>query len=228
MVIYPFNAPIIMTDSIFVLYGGEVGTTTVPARASSFWLAEMQASAYIGTLLLPQVITGTYGYMGTHRIATDYGYVHQVLSVNIQSKQAGIDCTLRDNDGCVFIWNDTFGYLDFRQATSFCGCGGGTNPYLINIAYQAGLPTGTANQPGILEALTILAQIDLNEKFPGNAGMNEGVGDIGIQEFRSLDYAEKRGAHSLVKTALGESAKSMRAKRLIDMSIKKARRVLFA
>lgn len=82
--------------------------------------------------------------------------------------------------------------------------------------------------PGILEALTILAQVDLNEKSPGTVGQNEGAGDIAIQQYRSLDYTEVRGAHSLIRTALGESPKAMRAKRLIDITIKKARRVLLA
>ena len=228
MVLYPHQNAIILNDSVFVQNGGLTGTFSSAQLQSSYWLAEMQISSYIGTLLLPTVVTGTFGYAGINRLATDYGYVHQILSVNIQSQQNGVDCTLRDTSGCAFIFNDTFGYIDFRQATSFCGCGGHVYPYLIHVAYQAGLPSGTANQPGVLEALTIVAQIDLNERFPGTVGVNEGVGDVAIQEFRSIDYSEKRGDHSLIRTALGESPKAMRAKRILDLSIRKARRVLFA
>jgi predicted proteasome-type protease len=76
--------------------------------------------------------------------------------------------------------------------------------------------------------LTIVAQIALDDMFPGMVGQNESVGAVGIQEFRSLDYFEKRAEHALVKTALGDDARSQRAKKLIDATIRKARRVLFA
>ena len=231
MQIYPLNSSVILNDTNYSQFGGlGTGSFSQQQLQSSYWLAEMQVSSYIGTLLLPVIVTGTFGYEGRERLATDYGYVHQILSVNVISKANGVNCDVRNNDGCAFIFNDTFGYIDFRRISSYCSCGYPFwNPaYQVQVAYQAGLPTGTANQPGILEALTIIAQIDLNEKLPGVVGVNEGVGDIAIQNFRSLDYAETRGAHSLVKTALGESPKSMRAKRLIDMSIRRARRVLFA
>lgn len=237
MVIYPFSAPIILTDSLYSQYGGlGTGSFTQAQLQSSYWLAEMQVTAYIGTPLLPVIVTGTYAYMGHQRIPTDYGYVHRLLNVNVLSKKDWRTCDLQSNDGCGYIYDDTYGYIDFKQISTILGLSyhgypfspyvAYETPYQIQISYEAGLPTGTANQPGILEALTILAQIDLNEKSPGVVGQNEGAGDVAIQQFRSLDYTEVRGAHSLVKTALGESPKAMRAKRLIDMSIRKARRAL--
>lgn len=238
MVIYPFNGPIILNDEVYSQYGGlGTGSFTSQQLRASYWLAEMQVSNYIGTLLLPHNVTGTHTYMGHQRISTDYGYVHQLYNVSVLSKKGCSSCDLQTNDGCGYIYEDTFGYIDFRQVASACSVPywqypitpyfmSYNYPYQIQISYQAGLPTGTANMPGILEALTILAQIDLNEKLPGVVGQNEGSGDIAIQEFRSLDYTEQRGAHSLVKTALGESPKAMRAKRMIDATVKRARRVL--
>lgn len=236
MQLFPYTSPIILTDSIFLEYGGKTGTFTPAQRQSSYLIAEMQASNYLGTFLLPINVTGTYPFMGKGRVATDYGYVQQLYNVSILSKEGLCgSCSLESTSSCGYIYEDTFGYVDVRRAMSWCGIAwDGTPliypnlPYQFQISYQAGLPTGTANQPPVLEALTILAQIDLNEKDPGNSGMNEGTGDIAIQEFRSLDYFEKRGAHSLVKTALGESAKAMRAKRLLDVVIKRARKVLLA
>ena len=240
MVIYPLQIPIILNDTIFVNNGGALGSFTTAQRNASYQLAEMQVTAYIGTLLLPVIVTGTYPFQNKARLATDYGYVQRLLSVNILTRENASDCSLTSNDGCGYIYDDTYGYVDFRRLSSVCGCGWGwwgspypayvvyNVPYQIQIAYEAGLPTGTANQPGILEALTILAKIDLNEKSPGLVGVNEGVGDVGIQKFKSLEYFEERGKHSLVKTALGESAQAMRAKRLLDMSIKRARKVLLA
>lgn len=237
MVIYPFGAPIILTDALYSQYGGlGTGSFTQAQLQSSYWLAEMQATAYIGAPLLPVIVTGTYAYTGKRRIPTDYGYVHRLLSVNVLSKKDWLTCDLQSNDGCGYIYDDTFGYIDFKQISAVVGLSyygypfspyvAYETPYQIQISYEAGLPTGVANQPGILEALTILAQIDLNEKSPGTVGQNEGAGDIAIQQFRSLDYSEVRAEHSLIRTALGESPRAMRAKRLIDISIKKARRVL--
>ncbi len=238
MILYPYNYPLILNDQIFTECGGKTGTFSQTQRNSSYLIAEMQVSNYIGTLLLPTIVTGTYPFMGKHRIPTDYGYVSQLLNVNVKSKgYLSNSCSLVDNAACGYIYEDTFGYVDFKQLALICGwayyggIGGGAIvvpnvPYQIEIAYQAGLPTGTANQPPFLEALTILAQIDLNEKDPGNAGINETTGDVGVQDFKSLDYRELRAEHALVKTALGDSAKSQRAKKLLDMSIKKARRTL--
>ena len=236
MQVFPYINPIILTDSIFLEYGGKTGTFTPAQLQSSYLVAEMQATAYIGTFLLPINVTGTYPFMGKRRIATDYGYVHQLYSVEVLSREGLCGCCdLRADSACGNIYEDTFGYIDVRQTMSFCGIGwdgyplvAPSLPYQFRISYQAGLPTGTANLPTVLEALTILAQIDLNDKDPGNSGMNEGTGDIAIQEFKSLDYFEKRGAHSLVKTALGESAEAMRAKRLLDVTIKRARKALLA
>lgn len=244
---YPFNGPIILNDTDFIAYGGLTGTFSHNQLQSSYWLAEMQVSNYIGTLLLPQIVSGTFSFQGVQRIITDYGYVHEILDVSILSQDSfSTSCDLKRNSGCAFIYDDTFGYVDVREVMSACNIGYAgywsipypvfpptyppmynfSNPYQIALTYIAGLPTGTANQPGIMEALTIIAQIDLNEKSPGLVDVNEGVGDVAIQSFRSIDYSENRGAHSLVKTALGESAQAMRAKRLIDMSIKKARKSL--
>lgn len=240
MQIYPFSGPVILNNQNFIDYGGQTGTFSHQSLQSSYWLAEMQVTAYIGTPLLPVIITGTFPFQNSARLATDYGYVHRLLSVNILTKGQCNTCSLESNDGCGYIYSDTYGYVDFRRLASVCSCGwnwwGNTypayivaeRPYQIQIAYEAGLPSGTANQPTILEALTILAQIDLNEKNPGLVGVNEGVGDISIQKFKSLDYFEHRGDHSLIQTALGGSARAMRAKKLIDATIKKARKTLLA
>lgn len=240
MVIYPFQSPIILNDTVFTEYGGKTGTFTQAQRQSSYLISEMRVSSYIGTLLLPTNVTGTYPYMHKQRIPTDYGYVHQLYNVNILTKTLlAATCDLQSNEGCGYIYNDTYGYVDFKQVSLICGLSlwgtwGGSAivvpnvPYQIQITYQAGLPTGTASSPPFLEALTILAQEDLNEKDPGNSGFNETQGALAVEHFKSLDYQEQRGKHSLVKTALGQSAKAMYAKSLLDMAITRARKVLLA
>ena len=240
MKLYPFQSAIILNNTLFSQYGGQ-GTGTFPSAVlqSSYLLAEMQVSTYIGTFLLPTTVTGTYPFMHQTRIATDWGYVQQLLNVSVLTRQNCSDCSLTSNAGCGYVYGDTYGYVDFRQLTSVCGWAWWWSspyspyvldyqPYEVQLAYVAGLPTGIATQPGILEALTILAQEDLNEKFPGQVGVNEGVGAVGIQNYASIDYRESRADHALIKTALGDDARSQRAKKLIDMSVKKARRALFA
>lgn len=240
MQLYPFQTPIILTDALFSLNGGQgTGTFNSYQLQSAYMIAEMQVTNYIGAPLLPVNLTGTYPFMHQMRISTDYGYVSQLLNVNILTKTASNSCSLQNNDGCGYIYSDTFGYIDFRRVSFLCGWAWwgslyspyiiDQSPYQIELTYTAGLPTGTANQPGILRALTILAQIELNDAFPGMVGQNESVGAVGVQEFKSMmDYWEKRADHALVKTALGDDAMSQRAKKLIDMSVKKARKVLFA
>lgn len=242
MVIYPHQRPIILNNQDFIDNGGQTGSFSNTMLQNSYWLAEMQVSTYIGTLLLPTIVTGTYPFMHKARLVTDYGYVHQLLSVNILTREQANTCDLTAHAGCGYIYEDTFGYIDFKRLSSVCSaCNwnwwmgspypayiSSDVPYQIQIAYQAGLPTGTANQPGILEALTILAQIDLNEKVPGMVGMNESAGDMPLTRFRGIEYAEGRKLSSFIKTNLGESSKAMRAKKLIDMSIRRARRFLNA
>lgn len=236
---YPLNVPIILNDAVFSQFGGQ-GTGTF-ARAildNAYLMSEMQVTNYIGAPLLPITMTGTYPFMHQTRLVTDYGYVQQLLSVSILTNQGCQSCGQTSTEGCGYVYQDTFGYIDFRQLQSVCGWSwwgypyspyiAQQAPYQIQLAYVAGLPTGTATQPGILRALTILAQSNLNDMFPGVVGNNESVGMVGIQEFKSLDYSEIRADNALIKTALGDDAQSQRAKKLIDMSVRKARRILLA
>lgn len=242
MKIYPYYSPIIMTDALFSLYGGlGTGTFNQAQLQSSYLLAEMQVSEYLGTFLLPTMVTGTYPFMHQTRIATDWGYVNQLLNVSILTRQNCNDCSLTANEGCGYIYQDTYGYIDFRRLSTICGWSWwgypyapyvlSYEPYQIQLTYNAGLPTGTANQPGVLRALAIVAQINLDDTFPGVVGVNEGVGAIGIQDFKAggiSGYSETRAKDALVKTALGDDAKSQRAKKLLDATVRRARKALFA
>lgn len=222
MNIYPHSSPIILTDTMFTQYGGQIGDTTKDQRQNAYVIAEQRATSYIGSFLLPTTITGTHPYNLSQFIATDYGYVHQVYSASVLSLNNLQTCTLQSDSGCVFIFNDTYGYLDFSCINTICGCNSWKWPYQFQIAYQAGLPTGTANQPAMEHALSIVAELALNEmKYPR---MNEAVGDRGIEEFRSLDYSEKR--KKLKRTALGQSARANYAAELIKSTVSLARRAI--
>lgn len=229
--IYPFSSPLILNNVIFSQYGGKgTGSFTQAQLDAAYQIAEQETVEYIGTFLLPTIITGTYASVPTHvqRIATDYGYVNRILKVVVKSQKVtdSSGCELVDNKGCAFIYQDTFGYLDVHQLQSQCGCSSSAAPYLYEIAYEAGLPTGTANLPSMLAAMTIIAQGILNELYPGIVGMNESTGDAGIQEYESFGYHERRSAHVLRRTAFGNSALANKAAQLIDSCVKKARKSL--
>ena len=218
MITYPYTDPIILTDSILIVYGGQIGDSTVAQRKNAYLIAEQRATKYIGTFLLPTIVTGTYPYNSSHFIVTDYGYVSSILSAKVFSTQGSSTCTLASDSGCAYIFEDTFGYLNYSCVQSVCNCAQWQSPYQFQVAYQAGLPTGTANQPGILHALTIVAELALNEiVFPRQ---NETAGDRGITEWKSLDYSEKR--KGLKRTALGQSARANLAADLIDMTVRRA------
>lgn len=218
---YPFSSPIILNDSIFTMYGGVTGSFSSQQRNAAYLIAEQQASTFLNTLLLPTIVTGTWGY--APRIVTDYGYVSQVYAVNIQSKDHyNQHCQIQSDAGCVFVWDDTFGYLDVGCILNYCNCRNWLTPYQIQVAYQAGLPTGVATQPAALLALTMAATINLNEMiFPSQ---NESTGDIGVESYSSLDYSEKRKA--LKNTAFGNSAKANKIASLLEVTIKPARPAL--
>jgi len=218
MQIYPYSTPIILTEGIFTSYGGQSGTATATQLQNMFLLAEQRVTKYIGTFLLPTIVTGTFSYNNSHFVVTDYGYVSNILSAKVFSVQGSSTCTLASDSGCAYIFEDTFGYLNYSCVQSVCNCAQWQSPYQFQVAYQAGLPTGTANQPGILHALTIVAELALNEiVFPRQ---NETAGDRGITEWKSLDYSEKR--KGLKRTALGQSARANLAADLIDMTVRRA------
>lgn len=218
MIVYPHTSPIILNDTVFNMYGGQISVFSQQQRNAAYQIAEQQTTSYIGTFLLPTIVTGTYGYGGM--VTTDYGYVHQIYSVNTLS--LGGSCAISSNSGCAWIYNDTYAYVNTSCLSSTYNCGFGGVPYQVQLSYQAGLPTGTANQPPVLLALTMAATISLNEMiFPS---MNEGTGDVGITEFASMDYRETRKKWK--NTVFGASAKAAKIASLLDGSIKKARPAL--
>lgn len=216
MNVYPYTSPIILNDQIFVANGGQTGTFSAAQRQSAYLIAEQQMTSHVGTFLLPTIVTGTYPYQ--HRVVTDYGYVHQIYSANFLGLETCTSCDLQSRAGCAIIREDTFGYVDVFNTLNACGCTFFL-PYQIQISYQAGLPSGTANQPAFLLGLTMAAQISLNEMaYPSQ---NEGTGDIGIEEFASLGYREKRV--KMVRNAFGSSAKANKIGQLINSTVRRAR-----
>lgn len=229
-----------MNDNIFTSFGGQTGTATSAQLQAAYLIAEKQATKYIGTLLTPTNVTGTYQYMNQPRIITDYGYVNSVNNVQIISQNVfSFQCQLTQSPGCAFIANDTYGYLDIQlllpTATliSFYSIPypafppvmpflqNYNQPYIFQVAYNAGLPTGTVLQADILLALTLAAQINLNLMI--NQSALAGEGDVGIDGFSTLDYTERRHKSSIKRTPFGSSAMANKVANLIDGAVVKCR-----
>jgi hypothetical protein len=225
-ILFPYSSPQILNDSRFLSFGGQTGTSSAAMRQAAYLIAEEDVSFDIGSYLLPTIVTGQYPYNSAYKVETQHGYVNSILGAwVVYNNLIWCSCDLNLVSTCAIIQDDTYGYVDFLPIyNSICGlCGAGNSgvPYKFQLAYNAGLPTGTSmTSPKILMALTIVAQINLNEMLHYG---NESVGDIGVAEFRSLDYSERR--YGLKRTVYGSSAEANRAHRLLS-GIRKNRGVM--
>lgn len=224
MYIYPYNYPLILSDSIFLSYGGQTGTSSLAQRQAAYLIAEQQVSTYLGTFLLPTRITGSADWMyGNSKIVTEYGYVNKFVFIRVLDADKAEKYVVSGTCRYASVDEDTFGYIFVRDFTlHYCGCSYDRYPYKFEYVYDCGLPTGSANNPSMLLALTSLSQIVLNEMSYPSA--NESTGDAGVEQYNSLDYSETRKKWK--NTNLGSSARSAFVARMIDATFKKARKAL--
>lgn len=209
----------ILTDDIFVAYGGATGTTTASQRLAAYSIAETQASHEVGTFLQPTTVTGTYSWPIMFGIPFNlpYTYLNSVTSVT-SIHEAGCNCadTSIELEGCAWILDYEGAIVDLRKcgntlkaSCSGCRCGGigYSGAYQARIVYNVGLPVSAASDPILLQALVIAAQIALEQMTDPQAAEG-GAGDPGIQSFRSLTYSETRAESTYKLTAFGSSARA--------------------
>ncbi len=213
---YPYNSAFIINDTVFVAYGGQTGTSTPAQRAAAYLIAERQMTQHIGAFLKPTIVTGTYLCATSNPVQLTYGYVRSIISVVIHSAEDAGDeyvYTASDIATYVFVRNWECGYLDIILTPVGWICCNPITPYTVEIAWESGLLTGTSVQPDMLLALTCASQIILNEVVGDGTLMNEGIGDIGIQEFSNQFYHEIRA--KLGHSEFGGSAKANFISKLI-------------
>lgn len=199
MNLYPYTSPIILTDAIFLAYGGMTGSSVASQRTASYFIAEQMVSEDINTLLLPTIVTGTHlAHPLGQPYTLDYGYVNKIHRIDWLDVE-GTVCFSETNPSSIYfsMLDDELGFI---AVNTWWGCG---NPHKIRVVYDAGLPSGTSYQANVLLALTTMAGVFLNEIIGYG---NEGVGDIGIQNFRNQQYYEER--KFLLRTTFGTSAKA--------------------
>jgi hypothetical protein len=211
MNLYPFNNPIVLTDVLFMAYGGHGAIGSSAQKAAAYLIAEMAVTEDLSTLLLPTTVTGTFSYSPT--ILTDYAYVNYLSKVTFldfdkeeywsQSGASNVYYALRD---------DTYGIVDIDYLSGNCGChNSGEHPYQVQIVYNCGLHSGTSFRADILLALTTYADIILNEIIGYG---NEAPGDIGVQDFQNQQYRESRVR--LFRTSFGSSPRAHFASNLLQ------------
>jgi hypothetical protein len=208
MIFYPYDAPIILTDDIFVSYGGHTGTTTSFQRQAAYLMAEMTAYDDLHTFLLPTVVTGTYAYK--EKLVLELNFISSIRSVFFLNAKEEVYWSVSGTaNSYVSLIDADRGVLDMPKLLGVCYTTPPT-PTSVSIVFEAGLPTGTANQPDMLMALTTYADLMLNEIVGFG---NESPGDIGVQRFSNQDYNEQRVY--LYQTAWGTSPKARLAHRLL-------------
>ena len=198
--VYPFTSAQILTDTIFLNYGGATGSSTSFQRNAAYFIAEEWASNAVGTPVVVATITGTHFYPREGRtIQLDWMYLQSIAEIRFLDG--------RGSNYYTIVGTANYNAAIRNQARSvidiFAICGVSYTPYQFQIVYNAGLPTGTYTAPNFLMALTEGAQMVINE-LQGYG--NEGVGGVGIVAFKNQEYFEKRAA--LANTVFGSSAKA--------------------
>jgi hypothetical protein len=197
--IYPYTTPQILTDPIFLTYGGQTGSSTAAQRQAAYVIAEEQMTEHLSTFLVPTIVSGSAWYRGGTLFETEYGNVQRVLLFQAQEVKRLSPLEFRAHEGTALIRSGQFGLVDVVIPCHY--------PFIYSntVVYESGFPTGTV--PSLLQAgLVLAAQINLNEWVVDLA--NEGVGDVGIQQFSNQSYSEQR--KKLGRNAFGSSALAQR------------------
>lgn len=188
---FPYFSPQVMTDQVYSDFGGWTGTSLSAQRQAAYLLGEMQISEYIQTYLKPTTVTGTYYYPQLYEaISMECGYIRSIDAVTIQSIDCMCKCSLKVSNGCAFVKDDTYGVIMIgAHDISECGCG--VAPFKVQVAFTAGLSSGTAYQPNILLALRLASELILKE-IVNEGALEGGAGDPGVQSWASISYTENR------------------------------------
>lgn len=210
---YLYTTPQILSDDTFILYGGMTGTSSTEQREIAYTLAEEQMVEYLQSYLTPTQVSGTYFWRGKNPLELDYGWIIEVDTVSISGRDGNSSCSMAEVEGCHVVRNAQYGYMDVSYLLDCFGCRGlvGYPPYSISVVYWSGLATGTYTSKSMLQALTLAAQINLNELDVSLS--NESTADVGISEFSNMKYREVRT--KLGTTVFGNSPTANRIARLV-------------
>jgi hypothetical protein len=224
--IYPYNSAQILTDDLFVSYGGSTGSSTAFQRQAAYEIAEKAMAQNLSALAPITTVTGTYAYpfSGSRRapgreLWTWWKYVQYVNKVTFIDTREDRYYAVEGTDNVhVGLADRDYGIIDLFTIAQNCACvpyfsiqnPSTLYPYQVEVVYQSGLPTGTYTSASYLLALTKLAEIVINDF--GGCG-NESSPFVGITEFRNQQYSEKR--MGMYMTTLGATPEALYAYNLV-------------
>lgn len=208
----------ILTDSIFIAYGGQTGTATAAQRQAAYQIAEQFAVQEIGSPLTPVTLTGTFVWPHDMRLHLPYNRVSSVLGVTALYEYS-CNCEPLELSGCAWLIDPDNGVIDIRNCGgavggAACNCaqamyGLQSLPKLVRVAYVAGVPAGyVAMSAGALMGLVTAADLALEQIL--SCGPD---GDPMITNFSDTGYSETRDG--LMMTAFGGSPRANYAARML-------------
>jgi hypothetical protein len=202
---YPYFQAQIITDSVFLQYGGQTGTSTQAQRNAAYLLAEEQMTEHLSAFLVPTIITGSAMWKGKSLFEAEFGYIQRLLLSSVTTIKQLSPLETQIYTGSALIRNSDYGYVDIVVSNNAYG-----NIYSATLVYESGLATGTVTSPTFLAALTMASQINLNEWDVSLS--NEGTADVGIQAYSNQSYSEQR--KYLGRTVFGDSPMAQRVARM--------------
>jgi len=213
-------SPVILTEDLFETFTPEL---TVQPQSRQFQAAfliaeQMMVQEGLQTPLLPTQVSGTFAFPVPYQtIKLPHNYVRSVDSIVAYGYEGGCNCDVTALDACAHLRN-YIGYLDTRVVAGFyvSACGRGIRPSYYDIAYTAGLATGTAaNDARLHQSLAILARQELLQMIDPGA-LEGGGGDPGIASYSTVGYSETRTKESVRETPFGNSTMANKAWNLIQ------------
>ena len=219
--IYPYNSAQILTDEIFTGYGGSTGTSTVLQRSAAYLIAEKLMARQLSAFAPITTVTGTYAFpynSRTHQgtqINLYWKYVQSIDKVIFTDFAENQYYTVTGVDNWdVGLRDAEYGIIDVMPYARNCVCAGkyhlAPTQYKVQVTWTAGLPTGTYTSPDYLLALTMVADIMLNE-FGGCSSSDSPF--VGITKFSNQQYSETR--MGMYGTVLGRTPKALTAYNLV-------------
>lgn len=215
----------VLTEQIFVDYGGQTGTATNAQVNAALQMGEQFAIQEIRTFLVPTSISGTFAWPMDDRLLLPHTHIRSVSSVTA-IHEAGCDCA--DNQveisGCAWILDYQAGIISLRECGSnvrtpaiSCNCSypssyGGR--LLYQIVYEAGIQDGlVAANSSVLMGLVTAADLAL-EQIIDSSGAEGGPGDPSVSSFSDTGYSETR--QFLRMTSFGGSPRANYAARMLQ------------
>lgn len=207
----------ILTDAIFLQYGGDFLTSEQVQREIAYEIAEQKVSQHLRTPLSRQVITGSFVQGRQGIVSLPHNYVRSVsLAVGVYTDIYGND---QYATGTAQIVSDVYGAISILQTASFSPphCGGCYTyqrvlyPSRYIVVYTAGLDDFSSDKSAML-ALRLQAQIAIEQMVMPEASEG-GAGDPGVQTWKSQGHEETRV--NLIRTSFGTSAIDNYCERLL-------------